>query len=672
MSENHGATPEAWDHFAFTLDLIDDLMPVVSNPAATISPESKMKAVGKTPSFYNRKGHVIGISGWTAHHSDVRDIERWRANPDYGICIQTRNVRAIDCDIHDPQLAEYIHEEIATFTKSVLPVRRRHDSSKFLLAFTMPGDYQKRTILTEGGIIEFLATGQQFIAVGRHPSGAHYEWRDGLPENIPVLTGEHFERLWLRLAECFAIEPPKEHRAATKQQKLNEAIHNDPIAQHLYAQNAVRSAERDGRLHIVCPFESEHTSDSAESATTYFPALTGGYERGHFHCLHAHCEGKTRGEFLTALDYEEGKDDFDIIDEDTSPAVAGDEGETEAEVSTGSADRFSFESLEDFDKRKPPRWIIKGVLPEGALGFFFGESGSGKTFFAIDIALAVAVGGEWRGHKVNQGNVAYIAAEDAAGVGHRIRAYRRQHGLQDTALPLSILAASPNFTDKEDVKKVLRGLRDLGKVSVVFVDTWAQVTPGANENSGEDMGKALGYCNALHRATGAMIVLIHHSGKDASKGARGWSGMRGAADVMIEVNRYNDDREAVIYKQKNGTDGARFGFKLHTVVVGEDEDGDDITSCVIEHTRAKSKAERSAAEVKGPQQKLVMAMANKLLADDPMPLLDFLSAVADMMEEPAEGKRDTRKQHVQRTVDALAGNGLLVKNGDLLSLAMPE
>ena len=105
-----------------------------------------------------------------------------------------------------------------------------------------------------------------------------------------------------------------------------------------------------------------------------------------------------------------------------------------------------------------------------------------------------------------------------------------------------------------------------------IVDTLAQVTPGANENSGEDMGHALANVRALRLASGAMVVLVHHAGKDASKGSRGWSGLKAAADFQLEVLRHeNGVREIHIEKLKDGEDGKRFGFELKTVEMGFDD-----------------------------------------------------------------------------------------------------
>jgi len=653
MTDHYGAFPAEWDHFSRALGLTADLLPVVSNPNATISPDSKMRSLGKTPSRYNSRGQVGGIKDWTTYRASAGDVINWRGQPDYGICLQTRSVRALDCDITNSILAKDVYDEIARSLDVILPARRRSDASKFLLGFTLPGDYSKRTIHTEHGIIEFLATGQQFIAAGTNPSGARYEWDDILSE-FPALKPEQFERLWARLQECFGTEPSTTLTSPSKNLKLQEAAKNDPVAILLGDKGAVVSTERDGRIHIVCPFASEHTGDSAESATTYFPAFTGGFERGHFLCLHAHCAKRTDGDFLDALGINTIQDDFPVI---TAPL---DEAEPK------KVNRYVIESLEEFARRDPPTWIVKSVLPEAALAVIFGESGSGKTFFALDLAAAVARGVPWRGHRTNQGNVVYIAAEDARGVGLRAQAYLRAQGISPATVPLGVLAESPNFTDKADVAAVLVAVKAFGETALIIVDTWAQVTPGANENSGEDMGRAMAYCRSLHQATGALILLIHHSGKDASKGARGWSGLRAAADCEIEITRMEDDREAQVTKLKNAADGQRYGFKLIPVAVGQDGDGDPITSCVLEHTAATGRvAQREPKKV----EKVVLRVAGDLMIGGDVSVADLIEACVDQMPfDPSVTKRDKRRHHVLRAIESLSERGALVINNNAITM----
>ena len=246
---------------------------------------------------------------------------------------------------------------------------------------------------------------------------------------------------------------------------------------------------------------------------------------------------------------------------------------------------FNIRSHSDFAKQvRSVQWIVKEFLPQASLGVLFGESGSGKSFLAYDLSAAVSRGIEWNGRKVTQGRVLYIVAEGVAGFVNRIKAYCHQQAISPEDINIDVISdVTPNLLDKDQVSRLVKAISAQEPYSLIVVDTFAQVTPGANENSGEDMGKALAECRRIHRASGAMVLLVHHSGKDASKGARGWSGLRAAADVELEVLRSEEIRSVSVTKLKDGQDGGSVGFKLHTVVLGEDEDGDDITSCIVEY-----------------------------------------------------------------------------------------
>lgn len=251
--------------------------------------------------------------------------------------------------------------------------------------------------------------------------------------------------------------------------------------------------------------------------------------------------------------------------------------------------RFLFEPVHTFASVQALPWIIKGVLPKAGLGVVYGASGSGKSFAVLDMSLAVARGTEWRGRRVKQGRVAYIAAEGADGFRKRLAAYALHQGVDLAGVPMTVLNAAPNLLEKQDAADIAKGVRAAGGADLIIVDTFAQTTPGANENAGEDVGKALGHCKRIHEATGAMVVLIHHSGKDATKGARGWSGLRAAADAEIEVVREPTGRYLRLSKSKDGEDGLEWGFDLEVVQLGVDDDLDPITSCVVVETAVPAK-----------------------------------------------------------------------------------
>jgi hypothetical protein len=282
--------------------------------------------------------------------------------------------------------------------------------------------------------------------------------------------------------------------------------------------------------------------------------------------------------------------------------------------------KFHVYQAAEFARGKSPGWHIKGVLPAAPLVLVFGESGSGKSFLVLDMVMSCLRSTPWRGAKTKPGAWIYIAAEGAGGVRRRLEAYAHHHGLDLAELDLGIIGNAPNILAGADITELAaainawqraRGVRIAG----IVVDTMAQVTPGANENSGEDMGLALSNLDALRRGTGATtMVPIHHAGKDASKGARGWSGMRAAADAELEVRRMATGRAVKVTKQKDAEDGLEYGFGLLSVAIGWDEDDEAITSCVIEEAELPTVQDTTVATNqvrRGANEKLIMEIVEE-------------------------------------------------------------
>lgn len=671
----YGASPEDWLHFNNVLDVGVDLLPVVSNPSATISTSSTMKQLGKTPSQYASDGTVIGIRDWTLHYASDQQIRRWADNPDLGICLQTRITKALDVDIADTTMVDEILEAVRLELGIELPRRYRPNSAKCLLAFRIAGDegqYSKRVLRTAHGAIEFLGTGQQYVAVGTHPSGARYEWAGGLPVEIPEISHEQFEGLWQTLIKRFAVEPPVEMSSSSRKRGDDIAL-ADPVADHLEAKGLILGEQRDGSLLIACPWDFEHTSGEAgDGSTVWFRAGSRGHDRGHFKCLHAHCAHRSDGEFFDAIGYVE---DVASMFEDYGPFDGAGEG-----VNHGSQDapakpsRFTFEDAGVFADRPSPGWIVKGVIPRAGLGIVYGESGSGKSFFIFDLIAAIVRGIPWRGHRVTKSRCAYIAAEGAGGFRNRIKAYQQHHGVDFRGSGLMMLAAAPNFLLGDDVKDLVGGIRRAGGADIIVVDTYAQVTPGANENTSEDMGKALRHCALIHEATGAVVILVHHAGKDTSRGARGWSGNRAAADFEIEVLITDDGRMARVRKQKDGRDDEAWGFALQDVNIGVDEDGDVVTSCVVvdaplpEDAPSVRGGGRGAKKIK-KERKLKTWEAAVMEAHAELSLGGDVKA-DELVEKavsknPENGTPKSRRWRIKRALDSLMG-------GDEPLLAMED
>jgi predicted P-loop ATPase len=309
----HGASPKEWSLLDLVLGFTADLLPVVSNKNAVISPHSKITQLGKTPSMYDKKRQAIGFVGWTAWQASQRDVDRWSREPDYGICVQTRRMRALDIDVSDPDKARKIVDFIVAKAGIPLPLRSRANDGKCLLAFVCEGELRKRVLKVDGGIVELLGNGQQFIFSGTHPSGARYEWMwpNELHE-IPQITMDQLHQIWNALEAEFGIAPSVE-QGGQRRPRGNDLQISDPIVNSL----DVLDWGSEGQVFIRCPFEHEHTTETGPTATCYFPKGTRGYEQGHFKCLHAHCAERSDEEFMDALELRSAA--FDVIEADPLP-----------------------------------------------------------------------------------------------------------------------------------------------------------------------------------------------------------------------------------------------------------------------------------------------------------------------------------------------------------------
>lgn len=238
-------------------------------------------------------------------------------------------------------------------------------------------------------------------------------------------------------------------------------------------------------------------------------------------------------------------------------------------------------SAEEVAALPPLAWRIKRVLPATGLAAIYGPSGSGKSFLTLDMLASIAGGRDWQGYRCHQAPVVYVCMEGEGGLSQRIQAYKCRNGGGSTN-GMYFLTAPFRLLEDTDVERLAQVILDAGgHGAVVCLDTLNQATPGADENSSEDMGRAIAAAKKLQLALGGLVVLVHHSGKDLQRGMRGHSSLFAALDAVIEVARNGDLRSWKATKSKDGADGAEHGFKLEVVNLGLDDDLDTIDSCVV-------------------------------------------------------------------------------------------
>lgn len=345
----------------------------------------------------------------------------------------------------------------------------------------------------------------------------------------------------------------------------------------------------------------------------------------------------------------------DVSDDDEMFSPVDEGGGSASSTGSGEADepklKFPLINVGEFVQRPTPNWLIKGILPQQDLTLTIGESQAGKTFVALDQAVHLAMGWDWMGHRVPKPvRVGYVAAESASGVVTRLRAIQNHYDVDLSDAPIGIIDHAPNFLEPDDPVEVLKAIYAFGGVDVLFIDTLAQCAPGGNENSGEDIGTVLRYCKRIHETCGATINLVHHLGKDVTKGARGWSGLKAAAASELTVSRTEEQRQIRVSKLKDGEDGEVLGFGLKSVMVGIDEDGDDITSCVIE--REDVQLPEKAVRL-GAVEKMVDAAISEQMRGGMCEVDDVVSLVV-------ERKPGAKAKNIRRSVEGLIGKKMHV------------
>ena len=221
-------------------------------------------------------------------------------------------------------------------------------------------------------------------------------------------------------------------------------------------------------------------------------------------------------------------------------------------------------SLPELDALPPPEWLIEGLIPEASLTFAYGPPKAGKTFIILSMALHVAAGRDWWGKKVRQGAVVYIAGEGVGGLSMRIRAMRAYHSIP-IDIPFWVIPRAVNFRSEDDVRALAKLVRETVAnvpVKLAIVDTLARAMPGADENSAQETGLVIAAMEWLKEELNATCLPIHHQGKDAERGARGTSALRGAWDAALQITASGKIVTLTVADQKDAEAGEVMRFDM--------------------------------------------------------------------------------------------------------------
>lgn len=235
------------------------------------------------------------------------------------------------------------------------------------------------------------------------------------------------------------------------------------------------------------------------------------------------------------------------------------------------------------------KYLIKGWLYRSGVSVLYGPSNTGKSFLALDMAHHVAKGLDWGGKRVRKGRVLYVAAEGGAAFSNRVAA------LEDPEFWVLNNAFTLAGADSQaaPLAETIQHLSAVGGApfDLIIFDTLSRVMGNLDENAAPAIAELVRGVDLLRRATGAHVMLVHHTGKEAAKGARGHSALRAAIDTEIELSRDDiGEITAQLTKQRDAPTGAQFSFRLNLFRLGHDEDGDMVTTCTVQpHQQANER-----------------------------------------------------------------------------------
>lgn len=323
--------------------------------------------------------------------------------------------------------------------------------------------------------------------------------------------------------------------------------------------------------------------------------------------------------------------------------------------------------------------FVEGLLIDGAMSVIYGDSGSGKTFFMLDLALHVAGGIPWRGREVERRGVLYLALEGSHGISNRVAAYKEANKSNAADLAFAIVPVTVDLLSPDgDVARVIEAAKSFAAhmsvpVGMIIVDTLARAIAGGNENSPEDMGALVRNLDLIRQALPSHVAAVHHSGKDSARGARGHSSLRAATDTEIEVSRDEGEKLSVarVTKQRELELGDEFAYRLSAVDLGRDRRGKPVVSCVVFPTDADglpTKEDRAAQREQAREREKLQKQRDQ----DARDRQSVLKAVDDEVTEfgtPGAGKSaiedraSCSKARVKVALDWLLERGELVAIG---------
>ncbi|MEC7369604.1 MAG: AAA family ATPase [Pseudomonadota bacterium] len=247
------------------------------------------------------------------------------------------------------------------------------------------------------------------------------------------------------------------------------------------------------------------------------------------------------------------------------------------EKSTADDSTFKLKNYNQLMELEDPTFIVEDLLVDNSFAMIFGPTGSFKSTVMLDMCVCIQHGLSWQGKNTQKTNVAIFSHEDGSEFKKRFLAAVSCYSIQDPVIYWD--SQVPNLLNQKLLDHYIEELR-VHEIGLLVIDTFAYAVAGAEENSSKDMGIAIDSIRQLRDAINGTILIIHHSGKNIERGARGSSSIKAAADTEIKIEAEEYEIAVSATKQRHCALGNPFYLKA--VVV----DVENSTACVIKTSAA--------------------------------------------------------------------------------------
>jgi hypothetical protein len=685
----------------------------------------------KCPGKFRQSTGWQAYPDWPRHGSrptKALELSIWEKWPGCGIGMAAGNIGGLDLDVLNAEINDELRR-LAFLELGETPAERIGLAPKRLLVYRMVEPFAK----IANHPLEFLGVGSQFVCYGIHPDTQRpYQWpmedlSEILPTRLPFVTEEQIRGF---MTKALALLPPElrqkrlgpdrssdyyysggelegtpEAVAAALDHIPNDDMHYDDW---LYICQCVKGALPNGGEGLWCAWSATSSKDnppvtlrtwrgmkprhSIGAGTLYYYAKEYGWTAPNEMILRGSlAKAMATVDFsgILAQPVSHDPETGEVHEEEPAATAdaAADEGGERRQFSDGLPPVIIGEQYRDLPRRE---MLVKGLMGAGELSVTYGAPKTGKSFLLTSVALAVACGTpDWFGHRIKRrGLVIYCTMEGAGGFPNRLAAWADKTGqrVPDTFayVPVRLRFLSdpsgPLHRRRkalaEDIVRLARLVSEMEALSglpcvLLVVDTVARAMTGRDENSTQDMGEFVDACAELQTLPNRPhVALVHHESKGGTM--RGSGALTGAGDTMIRVQRLEDgSRQWAVELSKDDADGEDHAFDLELVTLGQDDDGDDITSCVITDQGTPAK-QATKAKPQSVNERVLSALADAIAKDGitPPPGYDIpVTYVVSSGLWSSGEDHESRAAAVRRSKRALLDAGKVDGAGEFVWLA---